>query len=963
MNTKSLRLSLALLAGVATCFAQAPGPGVPVTPSINVPNTGVVITPQAPAGSRFTYLNPGLANYPNDVVEFGVSAAVTSDHKTMALLTSGDYGIYDQTTGAKDNAASTEWIFIFDISHAIPAQKQAIQVKNSYSGIVFDPSGTSLYVSGGRDDSMHIYNLTSGVWAEAAGSPVTLGHPTSAQGTGTPQAAAGLAISDDGTKIVICDYENDSVSIMTKSGSTWVHSGELDLRPNTTGTLQANGFFGGEYPFWVSIAKNNTAYVSSMRDREIDVVNISSPASPSVTTRIPVTGQPLKSTLDAAENNLYVAEDQSDMVAVINTNTNMKTAELKVVGPSSVYPASLASLSGNNTNSVALSPDGNTLYVTNGTTNNVAVVNVAALQSNSGNPVTGLIPTGQYPTQAIVTGTGAGQYMYVLNAKSPSGPNVNHCHGSTLDSNAVNKTSAACNSSDQYTLQMTKAGLQFLLVPNATQLAALTNQVAQNNNFSFAESASTAATMNFLAQNIKHVIYIIRENRTYDQILGDLNIGNGDPALVEFGANITPSGHAIASNFVDLDNFYDTSEVSYDGWSWSTSALGPDILIRQTAVNYCFRAGVAYESEGDIRNVNLNYRSASLAANVLPGKVETAAPDGPNNAINGGYLWSTALRSGVSFREYGADGDTVGSAVPWPASIGVRQTNPSFPELNNSTNYDWYFRSYDLSENDTYRYQEWNYDVFTRLGGNLPGLSILRFPHDHTGNYTTNPATVNYSPEAEVADNDFAVGKVVQDIANNPTLKTNTLVFVIEDDAQNGGDHVDAHRSVAYIVGPYVKQGGVVVHTQYNTINFVRTMERVLGLSPNHITDALAAPMADVFDITQSPSNWSFTAKAAPILYGTELANESPAILPAQSAGLVITKPARTGTYWASVTKGLNFAEADRVDPVLYNRILWRGLKGDVLYPGDSNLAETRRKYKEALKSRNVSFADKDGAE
>jgi hypothetical protein len=386
--------------------------------------------------------------------------------------------------------------------------------------------------------------------------------------------------------------------------------------------------------------------------------------------------------------------------------------------------------------------------------------------------------------------------------------------------------------------------------------------------------------------------------------------------------------------------------------------MGPDILIRQTAVNYSFRAGVAYESEGDLRGINLNYRPGSLAANVVPGVIDTDAPDGPGNAINGGYLWNAAFNAGLSFREYGADGDAVGSAIAWPASIGVQQTNPSFALLNNSTNYDVDFRAYDLNEDDTYRYQEWNYDVFTRLGGNLPALSILRFPHDHTGSYSTNPNTVNYTPEGEVADNDFAVGKVIQDIANSPILKTNTLVFVIEDDAQNGGDHVDAHRSTAYIVGPYVKQGGTVVHTQYNTINFVRTIERVLGLSPNHITDALAQPMADVFDTTLNPSDWSFTAQAASILYTTELASENPAILPPLTGGLIVPKPAHGGEYWAKVTKGLNFSQADRVDPVQYNRILWRGLKGDVIYPGDSSLAETRRRYKEALKMRTAVVKD-----
>lgn len=932
MNSTFMR-TIAVFAGVVSVQAQ-----VPITQSINVPNTGAVITPLAPRGSRFTYLNPGLANYPNDVVEFAVSAAVTPDNKTLALITSGDYGIYT-AAGARDTSASTEWLFIFDISHGIPVQKQAIQVKNTYQGLVFDPSGQALYVSGGRDDEMHIFTASGGVWSESA-TPVALGH-SAGLGSGTPPEAAGIAISSDGTRIVIANYENDSVSVLTQSGGIWSKTGEIDLRPATV-VLNPNGTFGGEYPFWVSIAKNNTAYVSTMRDRQVVAVDITTPASPAVIARITTTGQPLKSTLDAGQNNLYVAEDQSDMAAVISTNTNTLTAELKVAGPASVYPPSLNNLSGNNTNSVTLSPDGNTLYVTNGTTNNVAVVSVAELLSNSGNPVEGLIPTGQYPTQVIVTGSGAGQYMYVLNAKSPSGPNANHCHGS--DMSLSGETTAACNASNQYTLQLTKAGLQFLLVPAASALPALTAQVAANNNFSFAESASTAATMNFLAQNIQHVIYIIRENRTYDQILGDLGKGNGDPALVEFGQNFTPNIHQIANNFVDLDNFYDTAEVSYDGWSWSTSAMAPDIVIRQTAVNYCFRGGTAYESEGDLRGINLNYRPMTLAANVLPGTVDTDAPDGPNNELNGGYLWNAALRAGLSVREYGADGDTVGSAVAWPASIGVQQTNPSFAILNKSTNYDVDFRAYDLVEDDTYRYEEWNYDVFTRLSGNLPALSIVRFPKDHTGSYSNNPNMVNYTPEGEVADNDFAVGKLIQDIANSK-YKSNTLVFVIEDDAQNGGDHVDAHRSVAFIVGPYVKQGAVV-STQYNTLNFIRTMERVLGLSPNHITDALAQPMADVFDITQNPNNWSFTATAAPILYGTELAP----LLPMEPLGMVIPKPAQDGKYWARVTKGFDFTKADHVDPVAYNRILWRGLKGDVTYPGDASLAETRRRYKEALK-------------
>jgi len=164
---------------------------------------------------------------------------------------------------------------------------------------------------------------------------------------------------------------------------------------------------------------------------------------------------------------------------------------------------------------------------------------------------------------------------------------------------------------------------------------------------------------------------------------------------------------------------------------------------------------------------------------------------------------------------------------------------------------------------------------------------------------------------------------------------------------------VDAHRSTAFIVGPYVKQGGALVHTQYNTINFLRTMERVLGLQPLHLTDAIAQPMADVFDITL-PGTWTFSASPSAMLYNTTLP------LPAKTAGLVVPKPSHDAKYWARVTKGFDFSKEDRVDPVAYNRILWKGLKGDTVYPGDASLAETRKRYKEALKKRNAP-ADRDG--
>ncbi len=582
MNGKLLSLTALLFAVGASVQGQ-----VPIAPVMNIPNTGQQITPLAPRGARFTYMNPGLSNYPGHVVGQGVTGVVSPDGKTLLVLTTGDYGIYTPT-GSQDSAASTDWIFVYSIASPVPVQTQAIQVLNTYNGIVWDPSGTAFYVAGGRNDNMHVYKATAGVWAEAAGSPVALGHTSQAGGT-SPEAA-GIAISSDGTKIVVTNYENDSISVLTQAAGVWSKTSDYDLRPGIENSA-LSGTPGGAYPFWVSIANNNTAYVSSMRDREIDVVNITSALAPSLTARIKLTGQPLKSTLNAAQTTLYVAEDQSDEVAVINTIANTLTTEFGVGGPTGVIPAALAGLSGNNTNSVTISPDQTTLYVTNGNMNNIAVVSVA--QIGSGNPVLGLIPTGMYPNSVATSNNGL--YLYVVNGKSPAGPNAGHCHGNSAADpvEAVTLTTAQCNASNGYSLQLTKAGVQFIPVPPASQLAALTNQVAVNNNYASTETPATTTTMNFVASKIQHVIYIIKENRTYDQILGDLPIGDGDPALTEFGSAITPNLHNFAQNFVTLDNFYDISEVSYDGWAWSTGALAPDIVIRQTPVNYSFRGGVA----------------------------------------------------------------------------------------------------------------------------------------------------------------------------------------------------------------------------------------------------------------------------------------------------------------------------------------------------------------------------------
>ena len=218
----------------------------------------------------------------------------------------------------------------------------------------------------------------------------------------------------------------------------------------------------------------------------------------------------------------------------------------------------------------------------------------------------------------------------------------------------------------------------------------------------------------------------------------------------------------------------------------------------------------------------------------------------------------------------------------------------------------------------------------------LPALSLVRLMHDHTGSWAAGatgfpPAAIDgvNTPELMVADNDYAVGLLVQRIANSP-YADNTLIFAVEDDAQDGGDHIDSHRTTAYIAGAYVNQG-VVVQTPYNTINFIRTMEEVLGLPPMNLNDALAKPMTDVFNMADllkgTPRPWSFTAAPAPILYNTKL------LLPPKPLGLIVPKPAHNAKYWARVTKGMDFTDADRLDSLAFNRILWKGMMGNKPYP------------------------------
>ncbi len=938
IHPRTLRRALTTATAMASLLPLAAHAQDPDDDNTNVtvaaqilPNTDQLLTPLAPRGARFEPLNPGLADNPQYLAGQAVTTITSPDHKTLLILTSG-YNLLNYTSGAnlgtQNNADSNEYIFIYDISQPNPVKKQVIQIPNTYAGIVFDPSGTAFYASGGKDDNVHLYSRTNaGTWAEQAGSPIALGH-TGANGLAVVPEAAGIAITADGNRLVVADYYNDSVSILSKYNNVWVKSGELDLRPGKTNPAKA-GVPGGEYPLWVSMVGNNTAYVSSLREREIVVLNLpTAPSvSPTITTRVQLKGQPNKMTLNADQTRLYVAEDETDSVAVINTRTNTQIDDIAVTAPVGLLPNAREGLKGNNTNSVTLSPDGASLYVTNGNTNNVAVVRLSTAIGQS--RVAGLIPTGWYPNSVSLSGDG--KYVYVVNGKLPTGPNPGNIKGLTP------ALSAQGQASNQYSLQLIKAGFQSFPTPTPSELNRLTELVADNNHFQRYVSAADREKMQFLHSKIKHVIYIIKENRTYDQILGDLEVGNGDPDLTEFGKLNTPNFHRLARRFVDLDNFYDSSEVSMDGWPWSTSARAPDVVEKQTPVNYAGR-GLSYDSEGTNRNINVSLATTAERVgadpvnptdpDLLPGTIDTAAPDSPSGTINQGYIWDAALRQGLSIRNYGFFVDLVRYALPAPLHIpylldpAATQTQVAFPAnaaLRPHT--DLYFRGFDQAFPDYYRFKEFERE-FDAQG--LSQLTFLRLAHDHTGSYGSAILSVN-TPELEIADNDYAVGLVAQKVAHSQ-YKDNTLIFVIEDDAQDGADHVDAHRSTAFVIGPYVKQHAIVSHA-YNTVNMVRTIEDILGIGQLNLNDAVAIPMAEVFDTSQK--QWTYTAEPSQLLYATQL--PLPARTPVQAR--LNLHPTHAAAYWASVTKGLDFSVEDNLNGADYNRILWKGLMDGKPYP------------------------------
>jgi len=500
---------------------------------------------------------------------------------------------------------------------------------------------------------------------------------------------------------------------------------------------------------------------------------------------------------------------------------------------------------------LALSPDQDRLYIVCSDANALAVADVSSARSR----VIGFVPTGWYPTAARVLGDGR---LLIFNGRGAgSFPNP---HGPNPTQRAAPHTQGS--SEVEYVGRIQKGSLSVVDAIDDAQLEAYTRTVFSNSPYRDEYLDQTGVPGG--APAIQHIVYIIKENRTYDQVLGDLGIGNGDPSLTLFGQNVTPNHHKLARDFVLLDNFYVNADVSADGHNWSTAAIAPAYVQRLWPNSY---GG---------RRKHYDYEGGEPAA--LP---------------PAGYLWSNAMMKGLKVRNYGWWVDNITPAPKEGAQIkAVRDRALAAVTCME-------YRNFDLDYPDVERVKPFLKELaeFERTG-EFPQLVFLKIPNDHTSGAEAG----KISPLSAVADNDTALGEVVEALSKS-RFWHRMAIFVLEDDAQNGPDHVDSHRSPAFLISPYTRGRGID-STMYNTTSMLRTIELILGLRPMTSFDAASRPMFAAFN--EQPDTRPWTAEPA----RRPLDERNPARTPA-----------------AERSSRLDFSDADRVDDQELNEILWLAIK------------------------------------
>ncbi len=745
----------------------------------------------------------------------------------IAVSKSGKYA------AVTNNGQSIQTIQLIDVASEKVIDQ--VEIEKSWYGICFTADERFLYVSGGHDNRILKFEISYQQLKRV--DSISLDRPWP-----TRVGPAGIAL----------DESNGIMYVVTREDKMLY---AVDLK--TKKVVNKYGLDAEAYDCKYS-SKTNELYITCWG---CDKVLIFDTKAKQWKQPIGVGDNPNEMLLTNDAKYLYVCNANDNSVSIIDLSKKTVIETLDAA----LYPQSP---SGSTTNSIALDPTSKRLYIANADNNCIATFDVSVPGSSKPK---GFIPVGWYPSSVrFINGK-----IWVANGKgmtskaNPFGPSplrkkedVIHHGFEVKDGSQV-----------EYIGGLFKGSMSIIDVPNQVTLDQYTRRVYENAPYSPQKTANAGMAdegnpipMKLGEKSpIKYVFYVIKENRTYDQVLGDVEKGNGDTSLVLFGRKYTPNQHALVDQFVLLDNFFVDAEVSADGHNWSMGALANDYLEKTWPTSYGGRGGT-YGGEGEREIAN-------------------------NKA---GFIWNNCNRYGVSFRTYGE----FMSGNKTTISVLNNHFCPGYPEYN-------------LNIADTTRFRIWKKDFDSLLAmGKVPQFNTVRFGNDHTEGVRLGRPT----PFAHVADNDLAVGMFIEALSKSP-IWNETAVFILEDDAQNGADHVDAHRSTAYVAGGFVKRG-FVDHTPYTTSSMLRTMELILGMGPMTQYDAAATPMWRCFDKVARP----FDFKA--IVPDVDMNQRNTAV-----------------NEWQKKSEKFNFAKEDANNDIEFNKVLWHGIKGNIPFPGPKRAA------------------------
>ncbi len=720
-------------------------------------------------------------------------------------------------------------IVVVDLTHNEVASHTKLQ--ESFYGLTFDAAGKRIFASGAEFEVVHQFAFADGKLSDHKELRIS-----SVSTRGVP---AGLACSPDGKTLFVANAWGSRISFVPLDDPTKIEN--LSLAKDS-------------YPYAMLPTHDGRRLYASLWGR--GTVTVIDPGSRTIVAEWPLeaahgsaNSHPTEMVLSPDEKLLYVACANSNSAVVVDTSTGRPLEQIS----SALYPHVPH---GSTPNSLALSSDGKVMLIANADNNNLAMIDV----SRPGHSRSlGFIPVGWYPTS--VRFTAGDKQILVANGKgiepkaNPDGPDPTVPHKKTKE----------------YIGGLFRGTLSVIDAPSPDDMARYSQQARKASPL----SADLVAPLHPSAGNpipakvgdpspIKHCLYIIKENRTYDQVLGDIKEGNGDSKLAIFGERVTPNIHALVHEFVLLDNLYCDSEVSADGHEWSTAAYATDFNEKTWPLHY---RGHAYDKIG--------YPSE--------GKFPIEFP-------TSGYIWDRCKEAGVSYRSYGEFVDT--SPRPGdPAHTPMKSLEGHFDPL---------YRAWDLDYLDAKRTDRFLEELHKyEQSGGLPQFIVLRLPNDHTHGTTLGKPT----PMAMVAENDLALGRLIEGVSRSK-FWPEIAIFVIEDDAQNGSDHVDAHRAEALVVSPYTKRHAVD-STLYSTTSMLRTMELILGLKPMSQFDAAATPMYNAFQ--SRPDVTPFLHREAQV----DLAAHN------------------DRTAWgAERSARMDFSREDAADDIELNDVIWHSVRG-----------------------------------